>query len=481
MSGPYAPTDVVALFDAAEGTPPGFSGLAPANAQVFNVRSSVFAGGAKGDGVTDDTAAIQAALDVAIAQGGGIVYCPQPAAYYRLLSAGLRTGSNVRLVLDPGTTIQEDGAFDAITAKGTFGPAFSDLTVDGVAGAYSVTVASGAIFAKGMYVQLEDQTNSRYAQNVVQSVAGNVVALRYPLPLAFTVANGSRVVVVVPVVNASVEGGRVVTTGNTIGVKGHIVDHFTVRNLRGTTGRHHVLVEFGLRCHVEDILSEGCGTALTNGPAIGFTSCVGSVIAHCRNYNQLTDEAVTLYQNNQYCVVDDCEAVNGVGAHFQVDHQNQSCVMAHCRSIVAGNIAFYNVTGNQDCWFVDCFSTGAGTDAFNLTGAVGGGLLLPRAGGHGGWGINIDATSQYYGYWSIGSVDASGSGQIQDLGQFGAADIISGSIQPRGQVNPASNLLSGQGVPAAGLGGNGDFFFRVDGGAGAHLYFKAGGAWGALV
>jgi len=36
------------------------------------------------------------------------------------------------------------------------------------------------------------------------------------------------------------------------------------------------------------------------------------------------------------------------------------------------------------------------------------------------------------------------------------------------------------GVPSASLGANGDYAFRQDGAAGAHIYFKAGGAWGAI-
>lgn len=36
------------------------------------------------------------------------------------------------------------------------------------------------------------------------------------------------------------------------------------------------------------------------------------------------------------------------------------------------------------------------------------------------------------------------------------------------------------GVPGAGLGNNGDFYFDKTGGAGTHIYFKAGGAWGAI-
>jgi len=35
----------------------------------------------------------------------------------------------------------------------------------------------------------------------------------------------------------------------------------------------------------------------------------------------------------------------------------------------------------------------------------------------------------------------------------------------------------GTGVPSASLGANGDTYFRRDGGALSHLYFKAGGVW----
>lgn len=36
------------------------------------------------------------------------------------------------------------------------------------------------------------------------------------------------------------------------------------------------------------------------------------------------------------------------------------------------------------------------------------------------------------------------------------------------------------GVPSASLGANGDYALRFDGAAGAHIYFKAAGAWGAI-
>jgi len=66
-------------------------------APVFNVRAH----GAKGDGVAFDTAAINAAIDAAAANGGGTVFFP--AGDY--LSYSIRLKSHVALYLDMGATI----------------------------------------------------------------------------------------------------------------------------------------------------------------------------------------------------------------------------------------------------------------------------------------------------------------------------------------------------------------------------------------
>ena len=50
-----------------------------------------------------------------------------------------------------------------------------------------------------------------------------------------------------------------------------------------------------------------------------------------------------------------------------------------------------------------------------------------------------------------------------------------------GTLTTLTGLLAGNGVPGAGLGSNGDFYFRYDGGAGTFIYHKAGGAWTAFV
>lgn len=47
-------------------------------------------------------------------------------------------------------------------------------------------------------------------------------------------------------------------------------------------------------------------------------------------------------------------------------------------------------------------------------------------------------------------------------------------------VSTLTGVLAGNGVPAAGLGSNGNFYFRYDGAAGTFIYHKAGGVWTAF-
>ena len=55
---------------------------------------------------------------------------------------------------------------------------------------------------------------------------------------------------------------------------------------------------------------------------------------------------------------------------------------------------------------------------------------------------------------------------------------------PAGGAAPGAwigDLLGGTGVPANSMGQNGQYYFRTDGTASNHIYFKSGGTWTALV
>ncbi len=71
-----------------------------ASGAVYNVCNTAYAGGAKGDGSTDDYPAIQAALMAAWAAGGGTVYIPASASFYR---------TSKSLIIPPAVTLAGAG------------------------------------------------------------------------------------------------------------------------------------------------------------------------------------------------------------------------------------------------------------------------------------------------------------------------------------------------------------------------------------
>jgi hypothetical protein len=109
-------------------------------ASEFNVKSSLY--GAVGDGINDDTAAIQAAIDDAVNAGGGIVKIPT--GTYKLTSSlAVREGQNVEIVGDGKglTVLKSYGAYPSYLLGSTstaatvlfaasFNCAVRNLTVD---------------------------------------------------------------------------------------------------------------------------------------------------------------------------------------------------------------------------------------------------------------------------------------------------------------------------------------------------------------
>lgn len=125
----------------------GSTGL-PSPAGVTVGQINVFTYGARGDGITDDTAAIQAAIDATESSSGGTVFFP-PGTYLlsttlvvnrknvTLLGAGADTGHDVGTSLEPGSQLKWIGASGGtmlrVTAvEGASGERITRCSVQGV-------------------------------------------------------------------------------------------------------------------------------------------------------------------------------------------------------------------------------------------------------------------------------------------------------------------------------------------------------------
>ena len=84
----------------------------PAKSDLFNVTDRRFAGGAKGDGKTDDSAAVLAAVEAAKQNGGGVVFLPS--GYYRL-TRNLDLGQGVELRGAAGVRYNAGGGLTSAT------------------------------------------------------------------------------------------------------------------------------------------------------------------------------------------------------------------------------------------------------------------------------------------------------------------------------------------------------------------------------
>ena len=150
--------------------------------------------GAAGDGVADDTAEIQAAIDAVEASGGGIVYFPR-GTY--LITAGLIVDQQKVSLRGAGigvTILKGSGAlspFNAITFQGTgLGSALGPLTSNFTRGTKvaALTSVSGLAVGELLYLDAtvtvppgQSATNALIAE--VTRIASLNVTLEVPAPI----------------------------------------------------------------------------------------------------------------------------------------------------------------------------------------------------------------------------------------------------------------------------------------------------------
>jgi len=204
----------------------------------------------------------------------------------------------------------------------------------------------------------------------------------------------------------------------------------------------------------------GCMAALVEAAQISFENCVAE--------SSDTVQAVLLGGLSEWIG----GAVFGGGTNtsvgFQIGQQSGQTPYAN-QVLVSGGLTTQQNT--YDCIIHSRIDNAPG-------GASSGALWLASDGGGNHFDILVNNSSgnAYYGSLSFNSflklhtpsfVGGQRRMQFFNIGQLG--------------FESGSTLYSGSGAPASGLGSNGDYYFRLDGGTLTHLYFKASGSWAGII
>jgi hypothetical protein len=270
--------------------------------------------GAAGDGVTDDTAEIQAALDAATA--GSIVYLP--AGTYLVttqlsLIAGVdKSGVIIRGAGSTATRIKSSASGAVLLMSSKYGIAYwSALTANGTRGDYSITVADASSYYVGNYMLVGEETidtnivrnNPAYMTEPVAqwlkitNISGGTISFATPLNYTYRTAYGARIAQYssafsMPVFNSGIEDLTVERTaagGDNIQLSGTF--ECWVSGVESTNARKwHLRIEEGAnnevrRCYLHDT-SDGGGDS---GYGVGIFRRGGNnlvednIFRHCRH------------------------------------------------------------------------------------------------------------------------------------------------------------------------------------------------------
>ena len=220
--------------------------------------------GAKGDGVTDDTAAFTTAANAAI--GVGITELQVPAGTYLLLDWAIPSG--IRLV-GAGrykTKLKKNGGgagTQVIKSSGTLGTATSLSSDVGFANT-TISVGSTAGFAVGSYAVIRENTyvsgSAGRKQQVVRITAinsGTSISFFPALLESYSVANTAQLLPLSPIV----DGG---------------IFNLSVEGVNANLSGGCILIGYGVNFIIDDVHAQYC----SDGAAFAYSTCYNS---HIRN------------------------------------------------------------------------------------------------------------------------------------------------------------------------------------------------------
>lgn len=276
--------------------------------------------GAVGDGVTDDSAAVQAAINT-MTTGGTLVF---PFGTYKINTSILVPYSNITIIGDGSTidattlayngAVRGSGAVFRVVTPNSFNS--TTLTATANQGSYTLALTSATNFAVGQIVrcistevQYRNSTAIAYYCDVnkIVNVSGLNLTLESPLQYTLTVPSYTvNVRSVLPIENISISGFNMLGGGvratplangnGPCGIYGQGVENISVKNCRfyGFQGIA-VYVEWVQDFTVSDCYFEGVdpNVVITEGQNSGFyaayavyarrvifTKCVGQRVRH---------------------------------------------------------------------------------------------------------------------------------------------------------------------------------------------------------
>lgn len=250
--------------------------------------------GAVGDGSTDDTSAIQSAIDAVVADRGGTVYFP--AGTYLISSALRVVGDDVRLLLDSATVQTASTSVPSAVEAAGFRETDVALGEDAERTNFRVH-APGHDFAAGDWVELvsddvyQDNVPRHGEQHRVVRAAGDRFDVHDRLYETYRTAANARVRRVNHVRNFTVDGGTLRGSGVGSGPhRGVLVTYgngVSLRNVRMTNfdwaaavlqGSVNATVE---SCVIHDLPSDSQGYALVLEQVAQWVTMANCTVTRC--------------------------------------------------------------------------------------------------------------------------------------------------------------------------------------------------------